>query len=220
VDIGSDLDAAFSEMERLATADLQKLTSSQLLERAAILQHGFPKVISKICELLKQELPRHIAKHAKHGRWDFVSDHIQNGGEITDELRTFLVEVLNGKRRPNNRTQSLKILQRHRRATRFVIAAVREGQSAAKAYRDASERFGLTPERIEDVCREHAPFVVSSLQRNELLEKATKALAARVRSALRAIRDELVRRGPTPRYEVSKGALTEHFITPCLLGTS
>jgi hypothetical protein len=200
--------------------DLQKYTTDNLLDLAYTIASGTSKLVEALEEKRNQQQLKRLAEHIKWGRWDFISAHIQDGGEITDEVRTFLVDVLNGNgSRLGNRPQSIKTLERHNQITLFVVDAVQGGQSAAQAYRDASERFGGTPENIERICKKRAEYVVNFVQYREWV----KQLNVRTRAALQRIMGEIRRRGPPPakpRYEVSKGALTEHFLTPCLLGTS
>jgi hypothetical protein len=199
--------------------DLQKYTTDQLLDLAYTVASVTQGLVGGLEEIENRQHSERLAEHIKWGRWEFISDHIQDGGEITDELRAFLVEVLNGKKRDNRRPTSSKIHEQHNRITLFVVEAVRGGQIAAEAYRDASDRFGPTPETIEEICKRKAEGVINLVHYMAWV----KDLQEKTREALERIGAELLRRGlppAKPRYEVSKGALTEHFLTPCLLGTS
>jgi hypothetical protein len=177
-----------------------------------------PGLLSKLTQMRDEMNTKNVARLAKNGSWDATAHHIQGGGELNDELRAFLVSVLNGKRRDSSsRPISFAVAQKHTRATKYVVEAVRKGQAAAPAYPDAATHFGLTPESIERVCRVRA----AGLVRGMVFEECCEFIVKNAGLACKLLLEELRRRGEDiPRYEVSKGALTEHFVTPCLLRTS
>jgi hypothetical protein len=208
-----------SDFVRQAQLAISQASSGRALsDMVGKIQSSLPDLVSRLTKIMDEMNSKNIARLAKNGSWDAVAHHIQNGGELDDELRVFLVSVLNGKRRDGpNRPPSFAARQRHTQIAEFVVKAVRGGQTAAAAYRDAASHFGMTSESVERVCKECA----AGLVRGMVFDGHCETIVKNAVLACKLLLEELARRGEDiPRYEVSKGALTGHFVAPCLLRTS
>jgi hypothetical protein len=103
-------------------------------------------------ERLKAEKAELLARvalfYAKRGDWATLADFIKNGGEISDPIRDFLVAVLQGKKRPNNRAPSHKTNIKEWDVLFFIMEEERRGEKRTRAVEKAEAKFGCTNRAI------------------------------------------------------------------------
>ena len=80
---------------------------------------------------------------AKGGDWETLAAHIEDGGPITDTMRAFLVTVLRGAKKPNNRAQSSVVYFQSLCRAQFVLMEEFRGSKRERAIDKAAIHFGV-----------------------------------------------------------------------------
>lgn len=198
------------DSRKLRAIDWSKASTKTLWQVLAIII----EVVPKHAGLLKRRALKYRAlqteEQLRDGNWSAAAAYLREGGDVSDEIRSLLADILEGKRRYPNRPPSVQTLRLHNKVAAFVVEGVRSGMSAARAYRVASERFGLVPESIEDICKKRASTHAELARISELYRLEFDAFS----DMAKRIVEELESRGVTrrPRFFPAKGGLTEHFL--------
>jgi hypothetical protein len=182
---------------------LQRASSDGLWYTLSLLEE-FKALIASDEEQKKTKITaRSVAKQGANGNWSLVALYLREGRPVTDEIRAFLSDVLDRKKRSPNRPPSGKTALLHGKITALVIRSVRDGKSAARSYREAADRFGLTPDTVEDICKQKLPAHIWWVRQSEFYEREFTA----VNEAMLRVVTELRRRGEDrrPRYFISEG---------------
>jgi hypothetical protein len=124
---------------------------AELEAKRAELEAKIAELEAKIAEeqaRLREMTPHVALLCARRGDWAPLADFIKNGGEISDPIRDFLVAVLQGKKRPNNRAPSLKTYMKKGDVLFFIMEEERRGEKRARAVEKAEAKFGCTSRAI------------------------------------------------------------------------
>jgi hypothetical protein len=91
-----------------------------------------------------------VLKPAIHGDWDLLSEHIEKGFDITDEMRKFLVGVLRGTvKRPNNRPAKRATETRKDSIAIYAATLESQGLSATEATEKAMDKFAADRRTVQ-----------------------------------------------------------------------
>jgi hypothetical protein len=97
----------------------------------------------------------HYLNWARKGDWSVLAAYIARGGHISPEIRTFLVEVLRGKKRFNNRSPTQEnYLESVDRAT-LALLAMEDGLAREAAIDDVAERTRVDRRTIQRDLKKH-----------------------------------------------------------------
>ena len=86
------------------------------------------------------------------GKWSFLAGHIRHGGRITPQMRQFLADVLDGKRkRPRKKISRDKARTDFRNVLllSYISWARQHGEKDVLAK--AAEKFGLHPRNVQKI---------------------------------------------------------------------
>ena len=110
-------------------------------------------------------------------------------------MRGFLVQVLRRKiTKPANRAQTLAISERNTKICEFILAERAAGATKDTAIESATPKFELAYDTIEDIFSKTKGYAE---ERGEL-KKQIFTKAVKTRHALRAVIEEMQRRGGYP----------------------
>jgi hypothetical protein len=168
--------------------------------------------------MLKWNSPRAVREfalgQAQRGDWETLAAYIEVGGAITGDVRSFVIDVLMGKKKKgsrkegsNNRPGTFKAeIHSQLRALGTIVEGHRRGMGRQEGYGAAAEAFGVDTRTIQ---RD-----VSDLMRGKgdtVLVKFDPELKEMV-----DLRDQILRSSEdiaALRYAISATALSQHFMS-------
>lgn len=83
------------------------------------------------------------------GDWDLLAGYIEDGGAISNEIRMYLVGILRGETRSNNRPSKAQTLFWHRMIANFVLKREAGGVRPEAAIREACDCFGIDRRTVQ-----------------------------------------------------------------------
>jgi hypothetical protein len=86
---------------------------------------------------------------ARRGDWEPLAVYIELGLSLSDEARDFLVAVLRGKTKPNNRAQTSVVQVKSAFRAHFVFAEQERGEKRDRAIKRAADEFGVDRRTIQ-----------------------------------------------------------------------
>jgi hypothetical protein len=92
---------------------------------------------------------------AKGGDWRLAAEWIRSGRPISKEMRAFLADVLEGKRRAQNRPPVAETVERNRVIVWFILEERNRGIKPDQSINNAADKFGLGRRRVQQIFREH-----------------------------------------------------------------
>jgi hypothetical protein len=143
-----------------------------------------------------------VLRYAEAGDWKPMADYIRNGRRVTIQMRPFLADVLDGKRkRPAKKISAAETERRNLDLAAFVGNARSWGEK--DIARQAEEKFGRTWRNLQKI--------LASLKKDPNAARLlARTPAGRVRIAVRL---ECQGRGPgVTRYQPYDVALTPHTL--------
>jgi hypothetical protein len=175
-------------------------------------------------------------REAQKGDWSLFAGHIRHGGRNTPQMRQFLADVLDGKRkRPRKKISKGKTESRNVMLISYVAQARRHGEKDWLAK--AEEIFGLTGRHIQKILKnerggsneklvlaepekfeEQISSFLGTVFKDSPFQRAGRGAHYRrsaqppslYESAAREV--ARVRQGGVPKYTLSAMALTEHTL--------
>jgi DNA-binding transcriptional ArsR family regulator len=161
-------------------------------------------VVSKLPWVWERRLDAKWAlQDARKGDWGCLARHIEAGGLISAETKSFLVAVLRRKiRRPNNRPPVSRT--REELAKRAALVWEMEPKVGKEAAIDeAAQRLGVDRRTIQRAIRE---------LRDQGWTKEDECKRDRVYKWLCQLGERFERGEKFPRYEIDPAALSQHFM--------
>jgi hypothetical protein len=114
----------------------------------------FPGVKYETRFTLKDEA---LVPFALDGDWEPLASYIEKGGDINDDIRKFIVDVLKGKvRRPKNRPRRAATLLHHAKIAWHVREWTAEGLEPEAAIEKAMEFFNVDRRTVQRAMKDVA----------------------------------------------------------------
>jgi hypothetical protein len=130
----------------------------------------------KLAQFLR-DMPVHqdaaLARAQETGDWEELARHLEGRGEVTDEMRKFLADVLRGKKRKAVRPREERIEARNQSVVWMLLLLKESGVRATAAKQLAAEKFNLDFRSIQRASAEWESFVAPALEAGKALFAAT-----------------------------------------------
>lgn len=111
-----------------------------------------------------------LARAQETGDWEGLARHLERGGEVTDETRKFLADVLRGKKRENaTRPPNETIKTRNKNIAMMVLLLKESGVRPTAAKQLAAEKFNLDFRSIQRASAEWESFVAAASKAEKVL---------------------------------------------------